>query len=133
MIVWDQSLSVGIEQFDGHHKELIRIITELHNSMTRNENRVYLKNLLFELVSYTKYHFTAEERYMQKYHYQEYDQHHEEHKKLTEQVEQFLDEYSLGKKDIDTELFDFLKHWLFNHILETDKKMGIYLKRAGLS
>ena len=33
MIVWDQSLSVGIEQFDGHHKELIRIITELHNSM----------------------------------------------------------------------------------------------------
>jgi hemerythrin len=133
MIHWDQKLSVGIEQFDTHHKELVRIISELYHSRLNNENHGYLKKLLFELVSYTKYHFTAEERFMHKYNYGETKEHEEEHRKLTSQVEQFLNDYSEGKTNIDDELFEFLKKWLFDHILQTDKKLGEHLGRFGLT
>ncbi len=130
---WESRLTVGIKQFDDHHKELIKIISELRESKSIGENHVYLKNLLFELISYTKYHFTAEERLMEKHNYQQINEHKAEHHKLTQQVEIFLEEYSNGKSNIDDELFEFLKKWLFEHILETDKKMGDYLHGRGLS
>jgi hemerythrin-like metal-binding protein len=129
---WESRLSIGVKQFDDHHKELIRIISELRESKNSGENHVYLKNLLFELLSYTKYHFTAEERLMEKFNYQQMIEHKLEHKKLTEQVEQFLESYSKGKVDLDEKLFEFLKRWLFEHILETDKKLGEYLHIRGV-
>lgn len=129
---WESRLNVGVKQFDDHHKELIRIISELRESKNSGENHVYLKNLLFELLSYTKYHFTAEERLMEKFNYQQMNEHKLEHKKLTEQVEQFLESYSKGSIDLDEQLFDFLKSWLFEHILETDKKLGEYLHIRGV-
>jgi len=129
---WESRLTVGIKQFDDHHKELIRIISELRESKKSGENHVYLKNLLFELLSYTKYHFTAEERLMEKHNYQQMNEHKLEHKKLTEQVEQFLERYSDGTSDLDEQLFEFLKRWLFEHILETDKKLGEYLHLRGV-
>ena len=129
---WESRLNIGVKQFDDHHKELIRIISELKESKNSGENHVYLKNLLFELLSYTKYHFTAEERLMEKFNYQQMIEHKLEHKKLTEQVEQFLESYSTGKVDLDEKLFEFLKRWLFEHILETDKKLGQYLRIRGV-
>ena len=129
---WESRLSIGVKQFDEHHKELIRIISELRESKNCGENHVYLKNLLFELLSYTKYHFTAEERLMEKFNYQQMNEHKLEHQKLTEQVERFLDDYSKGSIDIDELLFEFLKKWLFEHILETDKKLGEYLHIRGV-
>lgn len=129
---WESRLSIGVKQFDEHHKELIRIISELRESKNSGENHVYLKNLLFELLSYTKYHFTAEERLMEKFNYQQMNEHKLEHKKLTEQVEQFLESYSKGSIDLDEQLFEFLKKWLFEHILETDKKLGEYLHIRGV-
>ncbi|PKL16736.1 MAG: hemerythrin [Spirochaetae bacterium HGW-Spirochaetae-5] len=129
---WESRLTIGVKQFDEHHKELIRIISELKESMHNGENHVYIKNLLFELVSYTKYHFTAEERMMEKHNYQLFKEHKLEHQKLTEQVELFLDKYSAGKSDLDDQIFEFLKKWLFEHILETDKKMGEYLRVRGV-
>lgn len=129
---WESRLNIGVRQFDDHHKELIRIIAELRKSKKNNENHFYLKNLLFELISYTKYHFTAEERMMDKHNYNEFQKHKLEHQNLTEQVEVFLEQYSIGKNDLDEQLFDFLRKWLFEHILETDKKMGSYLHIRGV-
>ncbi len=129
---WESRLTVGIKQFDDHHKELIRIISELRESKKNGENHVYLKNLLFELISYTKYHFTAEERIMEKHNYPELNSHRLEHQNLTRQVENFLDVYSNERNNLDEQLFEFLKKWLFDHILETDKKLGEYLLSRGL-
>ncbi len=70
---------------------------------------------------------------MTKHNYQRLNEHREEHRKLTLQVEDFLDEYSQGNKNLDEEVFEFLKKWLFDHILVTDKKMGEYLRMRGLS
>lgn len=132
MIHWDEKLSVGIRQFDDHHKELIRIINEIFESTQRKEEYHFLKNLIFELVSYTKYHFSAEERIMMKNNYQHLNDHMIEHKKLTNQVVKFLEDYSLHKKNLADDVLEFLKKWLIDHILSTDKKMGEYLVRRGL-
>jgi len=129
---WEQKLLVGIKQFDDQHKELIRIISELRNSKNSGESKIYLKSLLFELISYTKYHFTAEERMMEKHNYPYFNDHRLEHEKLTEQVENYLEQYSVGKSSLDEKVFEFLKEWLFDHIMVTDKNMGDYLYKRGL-
>ncbi len=132
MLVWDDKFSVEIDQFDDHHKQLLNILVDLKNSEKIKENRTYIKNLLFELVSYTKYHFTAEERILQKYEYPDFIQHKMEHEKLIEQVNRFLDDYSRGEKDLNREIFDFLKKWLVDHILDSDKKYSTYLLMRGV-
>ncbi len=133
MIKWDSKLSIGIKKFDEHHKELIEIINELSEAVMQHEKHYYLKNILFELIHYTKYHFSAEERLMTKHNYEDYDKHKDEHHKLTAQVEKFIEEYSTGSERLDDSLLEFLKKWLVEHILDTDKKFGIYLQRKGLN
>jgi hemerythrin len=132
MIRWDEKLSVGVAQFDEHHRELIRIINEIESARAGGEDYHYLKNLLFELVSYTKYHFSAEERIMAKHNYPDAEPHLHEHKKLVRQVERFLEEYSEHKPALADEVHEFLKRWLIEHILETDRAMGEYLTRRGV-
>lgn len=132
MLNWENKLSIGVEQFDNHHKELVRLINELYDAKKNGEKTGYLKSLLFELLSYTKYHFTAEERVMDKHDYEEIELHKKEHDNLTLQVEKFINDYTLGKKNLDDQLFEFLKKWLIEHILDTDKKFGQYLNAKGI-
>jgi hemerythrin len=85
------------------------------------------------LISYTRYHFTAEERLMQKYNYPEFREHQAEHVKLAGQVEHFINDYAEGETQIDDKVMEFLKHWLVDHILNTDVAFGLFLSKAGLS
>ncbi len=64
-IEWnDTTYSVGVRQFDDEHKELVRLINELHAAMKSGRGRDVMGPTLNSLTRYVKLHFSREETIM---------------------------------------------------------------------
>ncbi len=84
------------------------------------------------LIRYSETHFATEEKLMEDFGYPEYKEHKREHESLLLDIFEINSLYN--KKDIGADiLLNFLKDWLICHILDTDKRCGLFLKNKGLS
>ncbi len=132
MIEWNKSMSVGIKEFDTHHRRIIDHINELSGSLaTANAGKV-AEEALTELSNYCAYHFLAEESAMAIYKVPELAAHKEEHRMFIDKLFQLTGHMQTNKECVPRELLDFLWEWLSKHILETDKKYTVALRAAGM-
>lgn len=130
---WSENLSVGIVEIDAQHKNLLAQINQLHDSMKEGKGKEALGKTLDELVTYTAYHFKTEERFFLKFAYPDTPAHKKEHDDLTKKAVDLKDKYSKGQMVLTIEVMNFLKDWLTNHIMVSDKKYAPFLKAKGLN
>jgi len=128
LIKWTNEYSVGIEEIDNQHKGLIIVINELFSLMSEGKAQSKLIDIFDYLTDYTKKHFKAEEDMMLKYSYHEFDQHKLEHINFIDKLSELKEDYISNKITISLEILNFLKDWLINHILITDKKYSKHIK-----
>ncbi len=119
-IPWDEKYSVKIKSIDDQHKKLFGMVNELHDSMLHGKSKEVMGKVLAELVNYTASHFAIEEDYMKKYAFSGYDAHKKEHDDLAKQATDVLNNFTSGKTVLSMAVMDFLKDWLYKHILKTD-------------
>lgn len=124
LIDWKNEYSINNKIIDEQHKKLVDLINQLHVAMGAGKGKDILGNILDELVSYTVFHFSSEEKFMKDHNYSGYSLHKIEHDKLTRQVVEFQNNYKAGKSVVSQELLKFLKDWLVNHIIGSDKKLA---------
>lgn len=125
---WNNALLTGVKQFDDQHKELVGMLNKLHRAMKNRETKEVLEKILFELVDYTGNHFSSEESLFDKYNYPESAEHKKHHQALLSQVTDFIEKYEEGKAALGVDLLAFLRDWVVNHILGTDKKYSEFFK-----
>jgi len=121
-INWSDTYSVQIEEIDDQHKKLIALINELFDSMQKGQSNKVIGRILNDLVDYTVFHFKNEETYFDRFNYEDTEEHKEKHKRLVNKVLNVKSDFESGKISVSSDLLKFLKRWLFEHILETDKK-----------
>ncbi|MDH5637963.1 MAG: bacteriohemerythrin [Nitrospinota bacterium] len=131
-IEWSEEFSVGIARFDDQHKEIIRLINDLYDSLAHkdDESRDRMANIAERLCNYTYTHFLEEEVEMYRHHYPQYESHKENHDKLTSMARDFMvriQASDAGLKKICIELIATLSAWLKIHIKETDKRYTSFL------
>ncbi len=132
LLTWNKKYKVGITEFDEQHKIIIALINKLYDAMKEGDGKVVLKDILNELIAYTKYHFENEEKYFVKFDYPGKAEHVKEHNDLRKSVSDLKKRSDELKPVFTMELMTFLKQWLLNHIQGTDKKYGSYLNEKGL-
>ncbi len=130
---WNNTYSVGVQEIDKQHKVLVDLINELHDGMKLGKGKETLGEVLNELVRYTVYHFGYEEKIMETAKYSEVNLHKRAHKDLVEQVQKIKNDYEGGRTVLTMEVMTFLKDWLGNHIMGTDKKYSSHLNSKGIS
>lgn len=130
---WDQSFSVNVKEIDNQHKKLVDLVNGLHEAMKLGKGKDIMSKVLDELIKYTATHFATEENFMTKHNYPLYSQHKREHDKFVKQVLSYQNDYNSGKIAITLDVMNFLKDWLVNHILGTDKKVGSFLNEKGIA
>ena len=113
---------VGVKQIDAEHKNLVSILNQLHEAMRRGQGKDVLGSTLDSLVSYTKAHFTNEERLLQQSGYPDLVAHKREHELLTNKVLEFQRNFNAGRIGLSLDVMEFLSSWLQGHIKGTDKK-----------
>jgi len=130
---WTDKLSVGVPGIDKQHKELVRMINELHAAMTSGSAKETLGKIIQGLVDYTKFHFGTEEKIFAKINYPFASSHKMEHDKFVKEVVNFQKEFEAGGLMLSIKVMNFLKDWLNNHILGTDKKYAPYFNKENVT
>lgn len=129
---WKQDYSVGIHQLDQQHQKLVGMLNEIYEALNRGEGREALGSILDNLVSYTRTHFSTEERLMSAHGYPDYAVHKEKHDKMAEKVLDYRRKLAAGEIGSPIEISNFLKNWLARHILDTDRNYGPFLNARGV-
>lgn len=132
LIEWNEKYSVHIKEFDDHHRKLVQLINELHEAMRTGSGKEVLEKIINELVDYTSFHFSAEEKYLQKYEFPHFSRHKNEHVNFVAKVGEFQRNYSAGKVLLTMDINSFLKDWLLNHIMISDKEYSPFLNDLGV-
>jgi hemerythrin-like metal-binding protein len=132
LISWKNDFSVNIAEIDKQHMCLFELINKLHDSMKTGQGNSVIGPILSDLINYTVFHFDTEEKYFKKFQYSEYLRHKIEHDGLRTKAKQLNAEFAAGKVTITVEVLNFLRDWISNHILKSDKKYGEFLRAKGL-
>jgi len=130
-VEWSDALSVGIEEIDSQHKVLVDLVNRMHEAIHQRQGSTVVKEILAELVEYTRIHFTVEESLMRILNYPGYEEHKEVHDELIQHVIELQEKVASGKTAIGFELMHFLKGWLTKHIMEEDMNYSGFFLAAG--
>ena len=132
LMEWSDNLSVNIKEFDEQHKKLVGMVNDLHDAMKNGKGNSVTSSVLSGLIQYVATHFATEEKYMKAHGYPEYYKHKGEHEVLTKQAIDLQKQFQEGKAVLTVELMKFLRDWLSNHILGTDKKYTPFFNSKGV-
>ncbi|WP_295156174.1 bacteriohemerythrin [uncultured Brachyspira sp.] len=125
-IIWEDKYKVGYKKIDDQHLELIEIINDLYNCMNNKDSedealKEEFKRALRRAVEYAAYHFSYEEKIMHAIKYNKILEHSSYHREFTQTIYNYVKSYENGSLDAVNNLVQYLKDWLLNHILVTDK------------
>lgn len=127
LISWNKNYSVGIEEMDIQHKQLLLIMNNLNDAILAGKGKEALKEVFVELADYTLHHFGDEERLLRDHSYPEREAHLKMHRDLENKIAEYKQMIEDGLTVVGSDILDFLKKWLVNHILVNDKKYGAFI------
>jgi hemerythrin len=128
LLQWKDEYSVGFAKIDEQHQGLFNLLNTLILQVGVETNKKLIGEAVEKLLDYTKYHFSTEEYLMRKAEYPDYEAHKAEHEKFVAKAVDFFKEFDSDKAELSEEIIVFLRDWVTNHILKTDKKYQSYLK-----
>lgn len=122
IVEWNENYTVSNIVIDNQHKILFGIINKLYNAVLNSLEKNIVEEIIDELVDYSFVHFEHEEKLFEKYDYENTDEHVKEHEEFISKIKEF--EIKALNKDskLPLEILNYLKTWIINHILVSDKK-----------
>ena len=126
---WKATYNVGIPQVDSQHKQLVKLINDLHAAMQSGKAKDVMGSIIDQLIVYTERHFNDEETMLRTRGYSRLAAHHAIHVDLTRQVIELRDKFKSSHLVLSIEIMHFLRDWLATHILTHDlayaKELGV--------
>jgi hemerythrin len=128
-ISWDDSLSIGVEEIDSQHKQLIEKLDAVTEAIEKNQGEGTIAQTLDFLLDYTVEHFSTEENFMVKHNYPDMEFQKRQHKEFKQSVNQMIEDFELdgASKEIADHIRDFLFIWLKKHIKEVDLPLAKFV------
>lgn len=136
VVLWKNSYSVGIPLVDAQHKELINLTNKLYRSCMkgREHSKEVFMGVIRGAVEYVGYHFSTEEKIMERVNYPGFTAHKKEHTDFVREVLRAVDDLNKDTTYNPLAFVHYLKDWILTHIAVSDTAMGQYLlnlKRQG--
>ncbi len=131
MFEWDDSFAIGVGELDAQHQRLIVAINAFYEGLRGGKPQAALAQLLKFMIDYLNLHFKAEEQFMERHGYPDLAQHRQEHQAFVRETSEMVDRFVTGKMLLSLEVTSFLRNWLTQHILVSDKKLGRFLVAQG--
>lgn len=133
LMEWSSKFATRIPSIDRQHKVIIGFINDLHAGMEEGEVRGVVGHTLQGLINYTRVHFAYEAMLFKVHGFADQEEHLAVHERMVEKIGDFKQRFDKGEADISEELLDFLKNWLFHHILEDDMAYAEQLRDKGVA
>jgi hemerythrin len=131
VLEWDTKYSVKVAEIDEQHQRLFSLVNSLGEAIdSRDVSSV--PEIFTELIAYTQYHFSTEEKYFDKFNYPETFAHKEQHRLFAEKVTELEKKFKKADIEVTYELIDFLEDWLVGHVMRSDQKYVACFTANGL-
>jgi len=134
-IEWEDSFLLGIKELDGHHKKLLDLLNRAYSACMLNNPVAEFRAIIDELFDYTRYHLLAEELVMEETNYPGLFEQKQEHEIFVQRLLYCRQEMGKGNMSSTIELVElteFLAIWFRDHIVNMDKKLGVYMNQLHL-
>ena len=123
---WTENLSVGVARMDDHHKKLVDLINLLFEAMSGDATGT-VDTVLGDLLDYTRYHFSEEEKLLAACDYPDLEEHRAIHRDMVKEVLEMRQRYLDNPASVPaSEALDFLSKWLMRHIIGKDLRYRPY-------
>ena len=133
-IVWNDRLSVEVATVDREHQELISILNDLYGAIAQGVGQAAVSQTLARLTAYTEQHFQHEEALFCRTTYPDVALHQAQHADMVCLLADWQRRFDAGDiSGLSLEVVNYLKDWLFDHILGSDRQYTQYLHAAGIS
>lgn len=127
LMVWDNTLALGVQAMDGEHKELLALMNKIHDGFLAG---AVVNDTVARLGAACARHFADEEAFMQSIAYPELNVHKLLHKQLLEKYAHHVGAIKAGGGKANEAFFSFLKLWLVSHIKGIDAKYAAHSRGA---
>jgi len=126
-IEWNKDYELGIAQIDEQHKHLIDLINKLDGARHSHSPKECIEKVFLELINYSNYHFTLEERAMKNENYSRLDLHISSHDLFVQYIHKCY--YKNKKNDYFaiSDALKFLSDWIVDHIMVEDRNFTMIL------
>jgi len=131
-IEWNEDYNLGFKEIDQQHKKLVDIINVLYDSYIKGERDTVLDQVISDLKDYGFIHFKEEETHFNQCNYEDTENHIAEHHHFLKKIQEFHRRHLSNDDRLMEELFTFLKDWLTNHIMVSDRKYVETFKKFGV-
>ncbi|KAA3634987.1 MAG: hypothetical protein DWP97_05745 [Calditrichaeota bacterium] len=129
-LYWNEIYKTGVEKIDRQHRKLFDLFERLRQSLKFGLNNPIVGATIKDLVEYTQEHFADEEEIQKQINFEEYKRHQKLHRDLLNEMAQILLKLKNNEQFNAMDLLNFLKHWIQDHILKEDLKIGEAYKKT---
>ena len=124
-----EEYKIGVELIDEQHKKLFELADKAYLLLKDDfslDKYDKIVHILEELKDYTIFHFKSEEEYMESINYKRLFTQKIEHEEFIKKIEA-IDLRNIDEKQDESlvKILNFLNDWLTEHILKTDKLIGL--------
>jgi len=128
-LVWNAQYVTGIAEVDDQHLHLVELINKIGKICTIGRDSPEVKPILDELARYTNYHFSTEEKLMEKFALDaaHMTSHCKAHKHFRQQVAKaagIVADTPGTSIQLLSYLLEYLTNWLLHHVMGMDMRMA---------
>ncbi len=121
LVRWNENFKLGLDEIDEQHHSLIDLINRIWQAIADHADIAVIVELTGELEKYTVAHFTAEEEFMRAANFPGLADHKQEHDEFVARIAKEKTQ-AIQSGAFSLNLLRFLRDWLINHILRSDRK-----------
>ena len=122
IVTWGKEFEIGVPEMDKQHQRWIEIINNFYDNLERTNVENKLKEMINEVLDYTHYHFSEEEKLMESIGFSELDGQKKMHETITGRMKEYKRKIDNNEMLMSITVTNELKDWLKNHIMVEDKK-----------
>jgi hemerythrin len=132
-MIWNEKMSVGVEEMDGDHQELIALLNEIHAAVAADQSRDATNEIIDRLMKSVKAHFDREQNLLEKSGFSGAAAHHREHDEMLRTARDWQAHFKDASfSKLSLEAVSGFQSWLDNHIQGADMLYGPHLNAMGI-
>ena len=121
IVSWDKKYATGIDLIDTQHRKLVSLTNELYRACLSGNDEAVFREAMKSMVSYVRFHFSAEQKLLERINFPGYLSHKKQHDTLVKNILDTVKDYREGKPFVPNNFVRTLKDWIFGHIAFNDK------------
>ena len=123
LVEWRKEFETGIPGIDYDHQELVALINSFYGALINKTDKDKLIDSLNDIYGAIYAHFMLEENMMEKYGYDQYQEHHIDHVNLLDDIRDITDELETSEKFDEQQLKNKLNDWFSIHFKTHDARL----------